>query len=158
MNKQQIKVKFWIWGPVTVYYCITSQVPKYFFQNHSTLLDSTYCTQWASYKWHGCWLMMLGWIPPSLVPSGGCRWSMHGYIVEIMSYVFFGLKNIDDLSDFRGRGPRESKRTKRGESKACWGRAWRELLCPCSYSHIYCLTVKMLNELVGPLTDNISHC
>ena len=38
----------------------------------------------------------------------------------------------------RERGPRESERTKSGESQASWGRAWRDLLFPCSHSHFDC--------------------
>ena len=35
LKKQQIKVKFWIWGHITVYY--NMQCASNFFKNHSTL-------------------------------------------------------------------------------------------------------------------------
>ena len=35
-EKQQIEVKFWIWGPITVYYNMT--VPNLDFKKHSTLI------------------------------------------------------------------------------------------------------------------------
>ena len=41
VKKQQIKVKFWIWGPRTVYYT-TCNVPTIVFKNHSTLAHSTH--------------------------------------------------------------------------------------------------------------------
>ena len=37
VKKQQIKVKFWIWGPRTVYYNMTC-AQFFFFKNHSTLV------------------------------------------------------------------------------------------------------------------------
>ena len=41
VKKQQIKVKFWIWGPRTVYYIMTC-AQNFCLKNHSTLLYNNY--------------------------------------------------------------------------------------------------------------------